>query len=56
MIKKEGFGISKKHFYEYFKGKNTIYTFKLGKVTKFENPLSLEEFKIKAAQQSFAYL
>lgn len=55
-LTKENSGISKKHFFEYFKGKNIAYAFKLGKVTKFEKPISLEEFKIKVAPQSFVYL
>lgn len=48
--------ISKEFFDSYFKNRNIAYAYKLGKVTKFEEPLELKEFGVKVAPQSFVYI
>ncbi|MDD3999776.1 MAG: ASCH domain-containing protein [Bacilli bacterium] len=55
LTKSEGC-VSKDFFDSYFKNRNPAYAYKLGKVTKFEEPLELKEFGVKVAPQSFVYI
>lgn len=49
-------GTSKEFFDAYFSGREFAYAYKLGKVTRFEEPKELSEFGITAAPQSFVYI
>lgn len=49
-------GISKKKFMEYFRGKHIANAYQLGRVTKFDDYKSLEDYGVKNAPQSFVYL
>lgn len=49
-------GISKEFFDSYFKGKQKAVAYKLGKVKKYKKPLTLGDFGLKSAPQSFVYL
>jgi predicted transcriptional regulator len=49
-------GISKSNFFEYFKGRDKAYAFKLGKVTCYSKQKKLSDFKINFPPQSFIYL
>lgn len=55
-LTKEQGCISKEFFDEYFYGREVACAYKLGKVKKFEKPLELSDFGVKAAPQSFVYL
>ncbi len=52
---KEYSGISKEFFFDYFKGKDIAYAYKLGEVRVYDEPKSLSDFGLKGALQSFAY-
>lgn len=49
-------GISKLLFDKYFCGQDIGYAYRLGKVTKYEEPLDLGHYGIKRAPQSFMYV
>jgi len=49
-------GISKEFFDAYFKGRQKAVAYKLGKVKKYKKPLTLGDFGLKSAPQSFVYL
>ena len=49
-------GITKSFFDKYYENKPKAYAFKLGKVTKYEEPLSLSDLGIHSAPQSFMYI
>lgn len=47
---------TKDKFMEYFKNKNIAYAYKLGKVTVYDKPKTLEELEINYYPQSYVYL
>lgn len=49
-------GISRDKYREYFKGCETAYAYKLGDVTRYEQPKELSEFNIYQPPQSFVYI
>ena len=49
-------GISKTFFDSYFKGREVAYAYQLGKVKVYKQSKSLDEFGLKFAPQSFAYV
>ena len=49
-------GISKSFFDKYFKGRQTAYAYKLGKVTVYKEPKTLVDFGVNSAPQSFIYV
>lgn len=49
-------GITKSFFDRYYENKSKAYAFKLGKVTKYKEPLSLSDLGIHCAPQSFMYI
>ena len=49
-------GISKSKYMEYFENKDIAFAFKLGKVTKYETPKTLQELGINYYPQSYVYL
>lgn len=49
-------GIDKDSFFKYFKNTNVAYAYKLGHVTKYNIPKSLNDFGITHAPQSFIYV
>lgn len=53
---KEKSGISKRFFDDYFKNRTVAYAYKLGKVKTYKEPKKLEDFGLKFAPQSFAYV
>ena len=53
---KNGAGIDKIFFDEYFAGRSVAYAYSLGKVTLFEQPKALSDFGVKAAPQSYIYI
>lgn len=53
---KEQSGITKSYFDTYFKNRDVAYAYRLGKVKVYEEPKTLEEFGLKYAPQSFAYV
>lgn len=53
---KEESGISKDFFDDYFENVETACAYKLGKVTMYDEPKSLEDYGIKSAPQSFIYI
>ena len=53
---KDQSGITKKFFDSYFSGREVAYAYKLGKVKRYEEPKTLQEFGLKCAPQSFAYV
>ena len=53
----EGYGgISKRDYDKYFLDREVAYAYKLGKVTKFEEPKELIHYGINHAPQSFVYI
>lgn len=48
-------GISTEFFFDYFRGKDIAYAYKLGEVKVYAEPKSLSDFGLKGAPQSFAY-
>lgn len=52
----ENTGIDKKKFQEYFSNKEEGYAIGIKEVKKYKVPKLLEDFSIKKAPQSFAYL
>ena len=53
---KEQSGITKSFYDAYFQNRDVAYAYKLGKVKVYEEPKSLEEFGLRYAPQSFAYV
>lgn len=49
-------GITKIFFDEYYENKSEAVAYRLGKVTKFDQPKELNEYGIKCAPQSFVYI
>ena len=49
-------GISHDMYKDYFKGCKIAYAYKLGEVTKYEQPKELVEFSIYQAPRSFVYI
>lgn len=49
-------GTTKKFFDEYFKNKKKAVAFELGKIKVYSNHMTLSDFDIKYAPQSFIYL
>lgn len=49
-------GISRAKFRDYFRGCETAYAYKLGKVEVFESPKNLSDFGVAVAPQSFVYI
>jgi lj965 prophage protein len=52
----EKLGISKKEYFEYFRNINVAYAIKIKKVIKYEKELTLSDFNIKKAPQSYQYI
>lgn len=52
----EKLGISKKEYFEYFRNINMAYAIKIKKVIKYEKELTLSDFNIKKAPQSYQYI
>ena len=55
-LTKEDSGMSRKAFFKYFEGIKDCHAFKLGKITLFDKPKSLEDYGLKYAPQSFTYI
>ena len=53
---KEQSGITKSFFDSYFENRNVAYAYRLGKVKVYKEPKKLEEFGLKCAPRSFAYV
>lgn len=53
---KNSSGISKKFYNNYFRDKKVAGAYKLGKVTTYSKPYSLEEYGLRVAPQSYMYL
>lgn len=49
-------GIDKSFFDKYYVGKTTAVAYRLGRVQRFQTPLTLDDFGVKAAPQSFVYI
>ena len=49
-------GIGEKEFFAYFNGHEKAYAFKIGQVTIFDKPLTLEELGVKRAPMSYQYV
>lgn len=52
----EYLGIDKVNYFEYFKNTNIAYAIKIKKVIKYEKELTLAEFSLKRAPQSYQYI
>lgn len=53
---KSNSGISKQFYNNYFRGRKIAGAYKLGRVTTYSRPYSLEEYGIRVAPQSYMYL
>ena len=49
-------GISKEFFDNYFQNRKVAYAYRLGKVKVYKESKALEEFGLRCAPQSFAYV
>ena len=49
-------GITSQFYYDYFKGKNKAYAYKIKDLKVYEEPKTLEDIGIKSAPQSFIYI
>jgi len=49
-------GITKEYFNSYFKNRKTAYAYKLGAIKVYEKPRELNEYGLRFAPQSFAYV
>ena len=49
-------GISREEFDRYFDGREIAYAYRLGKITKFDTPISITDFGFRTAPQSFVYV
>ena len=52
----EYLGIDKVNYFEYFKNTNIAYAIKIKKVIKYEKELTLADFSLKRAPQSYQYI
>jgi len=52
----EDAGITKSFFDKYYKNRSKAFAFKLGEVTKYEEPFNLSDLGINFAPQSFIYI
>ena len=52
----EYLGIDKVNYFEYFKNTNIAYAIKIKKVIKYEKELTLVDFSLKRAPQSYQYI
>ena len=55
-VTKEGAGISEDYFRDYFKNKHEGCAIRIGRVKKYDQPLTLEKVGVRTAPQSFVYL
>lgn len=55
-VTSEHAGISKTFYNQYFKNKKKAVAYRLGEVEKYSNPLSLKDFGLNFAPQSFVYI
>lgn len=53
---KDGAGITKNFFDEYFDNRDIAYAYKLGKIKVYDQKKELKEFGLKMAPQSFVYI
>lgn len=53
---KDGAGITKNFFDEYFNNREIAYAYKLGKIKVYDQKKELKEFGLKMAPQSFVYI
>ena len=53
---KEYLGIAEKEYFEYFKDTNIAHAIKIKKVIKYDKELTLEDFNIIKAPQSYQYI
>lgn len=49
-------GIDKENYFEYFKNTNIAYAIKIKKVIKYEKELTLVDFNLERAPQSYQYI
>lgn len=49
-------GISRAKYRKYFQGRKIAYAFKLGQIKQFDHGVSLEDYGVNNAPQSFVYL
>ena len=49
-------GIDKENYFEYFKNTNIAYAIKIKKVIKYEKELTLADFNLERAPQSYQYI
>ena len=49
-------GITHDYFMSYFSGHETAHAIKIGKVTKYKEPKTLNHYAVKRAPQSFVYV
>ena len=56
LLTREGAGISKEFYDEYFCGREVAFAYKLGRVHIFDTPKELSEFGVKVAPQSYIYI
>ena len=49
-------GIDKENYFEYFKNTNIAYAIKIKKVIKYEKELTLADFNLERAPQSYQYV
>jgi predicted transcriptional regulator len=49
-------GITKDYFYKYFNNSEKAIAYELTRVIKYSKPLSLQDFGLKVAPQSYAYV
>lgn len=52
----EKLGISKKEYFEYFIDTKIAYAIKIKKIIKYEKELTLSDFKLERAPQSYQYI
>ena len=55
-IAKHAAGITRKAFYDYFRGRHTAVAYKLKNVVVYEEPKELSDYRISHAPQSYVYL
>ena len=49
-------GITREYFEDYFRNKEIAYAYRLGRIKVYDKPKDLNEFGLKFAPQSFAYV
>lgn len=55
-IAKHAAGITRKAFYDYYRGRHTAVAYKLKNVMVYEEPKELSDYRISHAPQSYVYL